>query len=58
MLILDREKVDKGGGPGTGKAVLYTPGNGIRSSWSRLKVRDAGDITQLPAKIIKCLQER
>ena len=43
-----------GGGPGTGKAVLYTPGMSMEILGEGLKVRDAGDITQLPAKIIKC----
>ena len=42
-----------GGGPGTGKAVLYTPGMSMEVLGSGLKVRDAGDISQLPAKIIK-----
>jgi len=41
------------GGPGTGKAVLYTPGMSMEVLGSGLKVRDAGDISQLPAKIIK-----
>ena len=43
-----------GGGPGTGKAVLYTPGMSMEILGEGLKVRDAGDATQLPAKIIKC----
>ena len=43
-----------GGGPGTGKAVLYTPGMSMEVLGDGLKVRDAGDISQLPAKIIKC----
>jgi len=43
-----------GGGPGTGKAVLYTPGMSMEILGEGLKVRDAGDTTQLPAKIIKC----
>ena len=42
------------GGPGTGKAVLYTPGMSMEILGEGLKVRDAGDATQLPAKIIKC----
>ena len=43
-----------GGGPGTGKAVLYTPGQSMEVLGEGLKVRSAGDIAQLPAKIIKC----
>ena len=43
-----------GGGPGTGKAVLYAPGMSMEVLGHGLKVRDAGDISQLPAKIIKC----
>lgn len=42
------------GGPGTGKFVLNTPGLGMEVLGAGLKVRDNGDITQLPAKIIKC----
>ena len=42
------------GGPGTGKAVLYTPGQSMEGLGEGLKVRSAGDIAQLPAKIIKC----
>ena len=42
-----------GGGPGTGKAVLYTPGMSMEVLGEGLKVRDPGDISQLPAKIIK-----
>ena len=42
-----------GGGPGTGKAVLYTPGLSMEVLGEGLKVRDPGDISQLPAKIIK-----
>ena len=42
-----------GGGPGTGKAVLYTPGCYTEVLGEGLKVRSAGDIAQLPAKIIK-----
>ena len=41
------------GGPGTGKHVLYTPGMSVEVLGEGLKVRDAGDIAQLPAKIIK-----
>ena len=44
----------EGGGPGTGKAVLYTPGSSTEVLGEGLKVRDAGDVVQLPAKIIKC----
>ena len=43
-----------GGGPGTGKAVLYTPGMSMEVLGEGLKVRDNNDISQLPAKIIKC----
>ena len=42
------------GGPGTGKHVLNTPGLSMEVLGKGLKVRDKGDITQLPAKIIKC----
>ena len=42
------------GGPGTGKAVLYTPGLSMEVLGEGLKVRDAGDVSMLPAKIIKC----
>ena len=42
------------GGPGTGKHVLNTPGLSMEVLGNGLKVRDNGDITQLPAKIIKC----
>ena len=48
------EGASEGGGPGTGKAVLYTPGSSTEVLGEGLKVRDAGDIGQLPAKIIKC----
>ena len=41
-----------GGGPGTGKHVLYTPGMSMEVLGEGLKVRDAGDISQLPAKIV------
>ena len=43
----------EGGGPGTGKHVLSTPGMSMEVLGSGLKVRDAGDISQVPAKIIK-----
>ena len=43
----------QGGGPGTGKAVLYTPGMSMEVLGDGLKVRDVGDNSQLPAKIIK-----
>ena len=43
----------EGGGPGTGKHVLSTPGMSMEVLGSGLKVRDAGAISQLPAKIIK-----
>ena len=42
-----------GGGPGAGKHVLYTPGMSMEVLGEGLKVRDAGDISQLPAKIVK-----
>ena len=42
------------GGPGTGKAVLYTPGSSTEVLGEGLKVRKSGDIVQLPAKIIEC----
>ena len=42
-----------GGVPGTGKHVLYTPGMSMEVLGEGLKVRDAGDISQLPAKIVK-----
>ena len=42
------------GGPGTGKHVLNTPGLSMEVLGKGLKVRDKGDTTQLPAKIIKC----
>ena len=44
----------EGGGPGTGKAVLYTPGSSTEVLGEGLKVRSAGDVTQLPAKLIEC----
>ena len=40
------------GGPGTGKHVLNTPGMSMEVVGSGLKVRDEGDITDLPAKQI------
>ena len=43
-----------GKGPGTGKAVLYTPGCSSEILGEGLKVRAPGDVSQLPAKIIKC----
>ena len=43
----------EGGGPGTGKAVLYTPGSYTEVLGEGLKVRNDGDISQLPAKIVK-----
>ena len=43
-----------GGGPGTGRAVLYTPGMSMEVLGEGLKVRNNNDISQLPAKIIKC----
>ena len=42
------------GGPGTGKALLYTPGQSLEVLGSGLKTRNAGDNTELPAKIIRC----
>ena len=42
------------GGPGTGKAVLYTPGQSCEVLGEGLKVRDAGDIEPVYAKIIDC----
>ena len=42
------------GGPGTGKAVLYTPGMSTEVLGTGLKTRDPGDNTELPAKIIRC----
>ena len=48
------EGASEGGGPGTGKAVLYTPGSSTEVLGEGLKVRDAGDVVQLPAKIIEC----
>ena len=43
----------EGGGPGTGKHVLSTPGMSMEVLGSGLKVRDPGDTTMLPTKIIK-----
>ena len=40
------------GGPGTGKHVLDTPGMSMEVVGNGLKVRDEGDITDLPAKQI------
>ena len=42
------------GGPGTGKAVLYTPGQSCEVLGEGLKVREAGDIQPDYAKTIKC----
>ena len=42
------------GGPGTGKAVLYTPGQSCEVLGEGLKVREAGDIQPVYAKTIKC----
>ena len=42
------------GGPGTGKALLYTPGMSTEVLGTGLKTRAAGDNTELPAKIIRC----
>ena len=42
------------GGPGTGKALLYTPGQSLEVLGTGLKTRNAGDNTELPAKIIRC----
>ena len=44
----------EGGGPGTGKHVLYMPGSSTEVLGGGLKVRKPGDISQLPAKIVKC----
>ena len=43
-----------GGGPGTGKHVMYTPGMSMEVLGEGLKVRNNNEISQLPAKIIKC----
>ena len=42
------------GGPGTGKALLYTLGMSTEVLGTGLKTRNAGDNTELPAKIIRC----
>ena len=42
------------GGPGTGKALLYPPGQSLEVLGTGLKTRNAGDNTELPAKIIRC----
>ena len=42
------------GGPGTGKALLYTPGMSTEVLGTGLKTRSPGDNTELPAKIIRC----
>ena len=42
------------GGPGTGKAVLYTPGQSCEVLGEGLKVRDPGVIQPVYAKTIKC----
>ena len=44
------------GGPGTGKAVLYTPGQSCEVLGEGLKVREAGDIQPVCSKTIKCLK--
>ena len=44
----------EGGGPGTGKAVLYTPGMSTEVLGTGLKTRNPGDNSELPAKIIRC----
>ena len=44
----------EGGGPGTGRAVMYTPGASHEYLGEGLMVRNAGDVKQLPAKFIKC----
>tara|TARA_B100001989_G_C24512513_1_gene451234 strand:- start:146 stop:868 length:723 start_codon:yes stop_codon:yes gene_type:complete len=41
-------------GPGTGRAVLHTPGSSIEILGEGLKTREPGDMSQLPAKIIRC----
>ena len=48
------EGASEGGGPGTGKAVLYTPGQSLEVLGTGLKTRNAGDNSELPAKIIRC----
>ena len=42
------------GGPGTGKALLYTPGMSTEVLGTGLKTRNPGDNSELPAKIIRC----
>ena len=44
----------EGGGPGTGKAVLYTPGMSQEILGQGLKVRGDSDNTLLLAKLIEC----
>ena len=44
----------EGGGPGTGKHVLYTPGSSTEVLGEGLKLTKPGDISQLPAKNLKC----
>ena len=44
----------EGGGPGTGKAVLYTPGMSQEILGRGLKVRGDADNTLLLAKLIEC----
>ena len=44
----------EGGGPGTGKAVLYTPGMSQEILGQGLKVRGDDDNTLLLAKLIEC----
>ena len=41
------------GGPGTGKALLYTPGMSTEVLGTGLKTRSAGDNTELPAKFLE-----
>ena len=48
------QAASEGGGPGTRKHVLYTPGSSTEVLCEGLKVRKPGDISQLPAKIVKC----
>ena len=45
---------DGPGGPGSAKAVLYTPGQSCEVLGEGLKVRQAGDIQPAYSKIIKC----
>ena len=44
----------EGGGPGTGKAVLYTPGMSQEILGQGLKVRGDSDNTLLLAKLVEC----